>query len=102
MPANIFTQVDFPDPFGPIRPMRFPDCILTVKSRNKRREPYDLETDWQLSKTVMYEFYRRWAFESQGFYKAIFFLRGFGVRFLVGVSIGTRTYLKLGFTNLIL
>jgi hypothetical protein len=41
-PARIFSSVDFPAPFGPIKPVRSPSSIPSVIPLNNGREPYDL------------------------------------------------------------
>ena len=52
-PARIFRRVDFPDPFGPMSPIRSPAKMLRDKFLNKSLVAMSLESDWQLMRRVM-------------------------------------------------
>jgi hypothetical protein len=47
-PARIFSSVDLPDPFGPIRPMRAPSETVKETSRKSVVAPNAFEIPWAL------------------------------------------------------
>ena len=53
MPARILSSVDFPDPFGPIRPVRSVSSKPIEMSLNNVRTPNDLEMDSQWRSKVI-------------------------------------------------
>src|SRR6266513_1003203 len=54
--ARILSSVDLPAPFGPIKPSLSPSAMPSEIFSNSTREPYDFESEVQLSRIAIYSY----------------------------------------------